>query len=106
MQNEIGDDDAPQEDDATEKKDEKEGGKCPNKFSKEKQALVDMAKNDKRKGITEDDMQAYKDLNKELSDPFSPRKVRGPEKHPNNNYPHARVSHGHVGPIDHIPVTN
>ena len=71
-------------------------------FSSEKQALVDMAKRDKRTGITADDMQAYKDLNKELPDPFPVRKVRGPEAHPSR--PHGKEPHGHVGPVDHIPI--
>ncbi|MFQ3867074.1 RHS repeat-associated core domain-containing protein, partial [Leptospira kirschneri] len=71
------------------------------RFSKEKQALVEMAKKDKEKGITKDDMKAYKDLNKELSDPSPTNKVRGPEKHEGRNY---KGLHGHVGPVDHIPV--
>ena len=33
----------------------------------------------------------------------SPGKVRGPEVSPGRG-PHAREPHGHVGPIDHIPV--
>ena len=72
------------------------------RFSSEKQALVDMAKADKRKGITPGDMKAYKDLNKELPDPFPSNKVRGPEMHPNR--PHGKKPHGHVGPVDHIPI--
>jgi len=73
------------------------------KWSKEKEALVDMAKKERRE-IAKEDMRAYKDLNKELPDPFPDYKVRGPEKHPDSKYPHARVLHGHVGPIDHIPI--
>ncbi len=46
-------------------------------------------------------MQAYKDLNKELTDPFPTNKVRGPESHPDRNYTDI---HGHVGPVDHIPI--
>lgn len=72
-------------------------------FSKEKQALVDMAKADKRAGITKADMQAYKDLNKQLSDPFPANKVRGPEVHTNRG-PQAQQPHGHVGPVDYIPI--
>ena len=71
-------------------------------FSDEKQALVDMAKKDKKVGITEEDMQAYKDLNMELTDPFPSNKVRGPEVHPER--PHGKEPHGHVGPVDHIPI--
>jgi len=103
MADEVGDDDVPQEgsDDATGKEASEEGGQCPN--SKEKEALVDMAKRDKRKGMTEDDMQAYKDLNEELPDPFPKNKVRGPEQH-NRGGKHSRSPHGHVGPIGHIPI--
>ncbi|MEM6290963.1 MAG: RHS repeat-associated core domain-containing protein [Myxococcota bacterium] len=72
------------------------------RFSSEKQALVDMAKKDKKTGITPDDMKAYKDLNLELPDPFPSNKVRGPEAHPNR--PHGKQPHGHVGPVDHIPI--
>ena len=75
----------------------------PKRFSNEKQDLVEMAKNDKKSGgITRNDMQAYKDLNKELSDPFPTKKVRGPESHPNRK--HGKELHGHVGPINHIPI--
>jgi len=42
-----------------------------------------MAKADKRAGMTKADMEAYKDLNKQLPDPFPAYKVRGPEVHPN-----------------------
>lgn len=61
-----------------------------------------MAKQDKQRGgITEDDMQAYKDLNKQLSDPFPQNRVRGPEIHPNRKF---NIRHGHIGPVDHIPI--
>jgi RHS repeat-associated protein len=72
-------------------------------FSKEKQALVDMAKADKKSGVTSEDMQAYKDLNKELPDPFPTNKVRGPEAH-DKGAPSSQSPHGHVGPVNHIPV--
>ena len=72
-------------------------------FSKEKQALLEMAKADKKAGMTAADMQAYKDLNKKLPDPFPSNKVRGPEAH-NAGAPTSREPHGHVGPVDHIPI--
>jgi uncharacterized protein RhaS with RHS repeats len=72
------------------------------RFSDEKQALVDMAKQDKRTGISAEDMQAYKDLNRDLPDPFPSNKVRGPEVHPGR--PHGSEPHGHVGPVNHIPI--
>ena len=81
------------------------GGK---RFSKEKQALVDMAKKDKKTGMTSGDMQAYKDLNKGLPDPFPANKVRGPEVHPprtpNSPPGPGQKPHGHVGPVKHIPI--
>lgn len=77
--------------------------KAGKRYSDEKQALVDMAKQDKKKGgITSGDMQAYKDLNRELPDPFPSTKVRGPEAHSNRS--HGKEPHGHVGPVNHIPV--
>jgi len=74
------------------------------RHSKEKEALVDMAKKDKKTGITKGDMDGYIDLNKELPDPFDDDKVRGPEAHPNRPSPQAKRPHGHVGPVHHIPV--
>ena len=71
-------------------------------FSKEKQALVDMAKMDKKGGgVTQGDMDAYSELNAELPDPFPANKVRGLESHPNR--PHGQEPHGHVVPVNHIP---
>jgi len=85
------------------------GGKA---FSKEKQAFVDMAKGDKRTGMTSGDMQAYKDLNKGLPDPFPTtpgnQAVRGPEVHPlrtpDSTPGPGQSPHGHVGPVSHIPI--
>jgi uncharacterized protein RhaS with RHS repeats len=71
-------------------------------FSKEKQALVDMAKMDKKgDSVTQGDMDAYSDLNAELPDSFPANKVRGLESHPNR--PHGKEPHGHVAPVNHIP---
>jgi RHS repeat-associated protein len=75
-------------------------------FSPAKQALVDMAKADKRTGMTEQDMQAYKDLNKGLPDPFPGKTVRGPESHPDSVSSSSQNPHGHVGPVSHIPIEN
>jgi RHS repeat-associated protein len=74
-------------------------------FSKEKQALVEMAKADKKAGITSADMEAYKDLNKQLPDPFPSNKVRGPEAH-SSGAPSSQEPHGHVGPVGHIPIVD
>jgi hypothetical protein len=62
-----------------------------------------MAKSDKRTGMTEADMQAYKALNKGLPDPFPEGTVRGPEAH-TSGLPSSRTPHGHVGPVHHIPI--
>jgi hypothetical protein len=48
-------------------------------------------------------MEAYKDLNKQLPDPFPDRKVRVDAGHSGGS-PHSQVPHGHVGPVDHLPV--
>jgi hypothetical protein len=61
-------------------------------------------------GITPGDMKAYQDLNKGLPDPFPADKVRGPERHPLRT-PESRPGpgqerHGHVGPVNHIPIKN
>jgi len=83
---------------------EKEGGALASKvFSKAKQALVDMAKLDKRLGLTIDDMKAYQELNKTLEDPFPADQVRIDPGH-EERAPHSAVPHGHVGPVDHIPI--
>ncbi|MEL4427356.1 RHS repeat-associated core domain-containing protein, partial [Shewanella indica] len=71
-------------------------------FSKEKQALVEMAKMDKKNGgVTQGDMDAYAELNAELSDPFPSNQVRGLETHPDRA--NGSEPHGHVGPVNHIP---
>lgn len=74
------------------------------RHSEEKEALVGMAKKDKKIGISKGDMKGYFDLNKELPDPFAEGQVRGPEAHPDRPSPQAKRLHGHVGPVDHIPV--
>ncbi len=67
------------------------------KNNRDKSALIDMAKKDKRSGISSDDAAAYNELGKEAGVP-----VRGPEAHPDR--PHGKDPHIHVGPVDHIPV--
>jgi RHS repeat-associated protein len=64
--------------------------------SSEQSALIDMAKRDKRAGISRGDADAYKDLGNEVGVP-----VRGPEVHPGRSF---NKPHIHVGPVDHIPV--
>jgi hypothetical protein len=70
-----------------------------------------MAKKDKAAGgITARDMKAYKQLNAEAGAKgfTAPGAVRGPEAHPLRT-PHstpgpAQQPHGHIGPVDHIPI--
>lgn len=64
-----------------------------------------MAKAAKRTGMTSADMQAYKDLNRGLPDPFPTNKVRGPESHSTGGA-HSQQPHGHVGPVNHIPIVD
>lgn len=80
-----------------------EGGAVGSRYSSEKEALVDMAQADKRAGVTRADMKAYEDLNKGLPDPFPDGKVRTDLGHSSGG-PQSRVPHGHVGPINHIPI--
>jgi hypothetical protein len=80
-----------------------ESGGVPIGHSAEKQALVEMAKMDKRLGLRRSDMEAYKDLNRQLPDPFPSGKVRTDEGHSRGG-PHSQVPHGHVGPVNHIPI--
>ncbi|MBU1359645.1 MAG: hypothetical protein KKC85_22020 [Gammaproteobacteria bacterium] len=75
----------------------------PKTFSQDKRALVEMARADKKSGMTAADMQAYKDLNRQLADPFPTNKVRGPEMH-SSGAESSRSPHGHVGPVNHIPI--
>lgn len=88
---------------------EPEGDACVKRESKEKKALREMAEKDKRTGITEEDLEAYKELNRGLSDPFLPidgphQAVHGPESHPGRKQPSSRDLHGHVGPVGHIKI--
>ncbi len=80
-------------------------------FTPEQKALVDMAKGDKKAGgITSSDMEAYKKLNAEAGPKgfAEPNAVRGPETHPlrtpQSTPGPGQKPHGHVGPVDHIPV--
>jgi hypothetical protein len=67
------------------------------KFNAEQDALIQMAKEAKRKGsVSADDAKAFGDLAREANVPF-----RGPETHPSRNFTDPHV---HVGPVDHIPV--
>ena len=45
---------------------------------------------------------AMADTTAVAEDPFPEDKVRGPERHPDRK--HGKNWHGHVGPVNHIPV--
>jgi RHS repeat-associated protein len=66
-------------------------------FTPNQAALVDVAKQAKRTGVSPDDVKVLKTWGDEYG-----VKVRGPETHPRR--PHGKKPHIHVGPIDHIPM--
>jgi RHS repeat-associated protein len=76
------------------------GGKFVNKalrFTKDQQALIDIAKTAKKTGgVTEAEAKILKEWSDEYNIPF-----RGPEAHPNRPF---NLPHIHIGPIDHIIV--
>lgn len=47
--------------------------------------------------------QEYKELNKGLTDAYPEKSIRVDDPHPTGG-PQSRVTHGHVGPVDHIPI--
>lgn len=55
--------------------------------------------------ITPEDMQAYKDLNNELPDPYHEDQVRGPERCPVSKKQASKEWHGHVGPVHNIAIS-
>lgn len=67
-----------------------------------------MAERDKqtRRKLSEKDIQAYKDLNKELpeKDRYPDNDIRGPERHTDAKQQSSRDWHAHVGKTDHIPA--
>jgi hypothetical protein len=81
------------------------------RYTPEQLDLIEMAKGDKANGgVTEEDMKAYIDLNREagLNGFTRPGQVRGPETHPlrtpQSTPGMGQTPHGHVGPVDYIPV--
>jgi hypothetical protein len=87
------------------------GSSGAKQFTPEQRDLVEMAKGDKAAGgVTPEDMEAYKELNAQAgANGFTdPGAVRGPEVHPlrtpQSTLGPGQEPHGHVGPVDHIPV--
>ena len=74
-------------------------------FNKDDQALVDLAKEGKKKGgLDRDEAVTLVELGKESKDPrINGDKSRGPEVHKDRKF---KDEHIHIGPVDHIPVKN
>jgi len=62
----------------------------------DQEALVELAKEARRAGVTNEEAGILEEWADEMGLPF-----RGPEEHPNRNY---KDKHIHLGPINHIPV--
>ena len=71
--------------------------KTSRRFTREQQALIDLAKEAKRTGVDIGDAATLRQWGDEVGLP-----VRGPERHPGR--PHGQNTHLHVGPVNHIPV--
>jgi hypothetical protein len=70
---------------------------CDKKFTPDQNALIQLAKEAKRKGgLPIDEAETLLRWANELGVP-----CRGPEVHPNRNF---SIPHIHIGPVDHIPI--
>jgi hypothetical protein len=69
------------------------------KFNEDQQALVQLAKEGARKGVTSEEAATLKEWAKELN-----MTSRGPEIHPGGDGWASENVHFHLGPINHIPV--
>jgi RHS repeat-associated protein len=67
------------------------------RFTPDQDALIQLAKDAKRKGVSPTDAQTLRQWAKEVGLPS-----RGPEAHPGR--PYGQFPHIHIGPVDHIPV--
>jgi hypothetical protein len=68
------------------------------RFTEDQNALIQLAKNAKRRGgLTEEEGKILKEWGDEYNVP-----VRGPESHPGRGF--GSNPHYHVGPVQHIPV--
>ncbi|QOY91372.1 RHS repeat-associated core domain-containing protein [Paludibaculum fermentans] len=72
------------------------GTRIAKRFVSHESALIDLAKQFKRRGLNSQEVDIMRDWAKEYGVYF-----RGPEAHPNRNF---TIPHVHIGPIDHIPV--
>lgn len=74
------------------------GGKGIGKaFSKDAAALIDLAREAKRAGVSAEEAKTLLEWARE----YGVHPARGPEIHPARNF---KRPHVHVGPVDHIPV--
>ena len=72
------------------------GGSGGRRYTPDQQALVDIAKQSSRRGITRCEANQLQEWAKEYKIPF-----RGPETHPNRGF---NFEHIHIGPVDHIKI--
>ncbi len=76
-----------------------ERGSVGGRFSPDQVALVELAKDARRSGVTPEEATTLKEFARELNLGF-----RGPETHPGR--PQGQYAHIHVGPVPHIRVKN
>ncbi len=69
-------------------------------FDENQQAVVQLAKDAARSGISEEDFSTLSDWADEYG-----LSSRGPEIHPDGDGWASENWHGHIGPINHIPIT-
>jgi RHS repeat-associated protein len=67
------------------------------RFNGDQDALIKIAKEAQRNGLSPEDAEALREWAEEYDVPF-----RGPEEHPSRGF--GSQPHVHVGPVDHIPV--
>jgi RHS repeat-associated protein len=67
------------------------------RFNGDQDALIKIAKEAQRNGLSPEDAEALREWAEEYDVPF-----RGPEEHPTRGF--GSQPHVHVGPVDHIPV--
>ncbi len=70
---------------------------CGEAFTGDQDALIKIAKEAKRNGLSPEDAEVLREWAEEYDVPF-----RGPEAHPGRGF--GSQPHIHVGPVNHIPV--
>ena len=77
-------------------------GKKALKFTADQDALIKLARDAKKAGLTADESKILREWSKEYKVPYRPAVDSPHEIHPNR--PIGKNPHIHVGPVDHIPV--